>query len=211
MSSYLERFFRLGFDGLFVSYEASWLSLAAELSREAHELIASDLGVKYPALAQTAEPLDTKLAAALDTDATLQAALIYRISHALFRRDPQHAALKFFAHFMRVRTAMELYYSTEIGPRLRIMHGTGVVLGPRNQIGSDFTIYQGVTLGQRRQFSSHETMTIGDRVSIFAGAKVLGALRIGDDVKVAANAVLLSDAEAGATYAGSPARKVVRA
>jgi serine acetyltransferase len=107
-----------------------------------------------------------------------------------------------------LRTGMEIYYSAEIGPRLRVMHGTGLVLGPRHKIGCDFAIYQGVTLGQRRYFCPDEFLTIGDRCTFFAGSAALGLLKIGDDVKFAANAVLLSDADSNSTYAGIPAVKV---
>lgn len=207
MSGFLAIFLRHGFNQTFVRYDEEWVKLAEKLAHQESALILSDVGVKYPALLEQGRPLDETLERVLDTDAPLQATLLYRISHALFRREPQHEALPYYAQFMRVRTAIELYYSTAIGPRLRIVHGAGAIIGPRNTIGSDFTFYQGVTLGQRRQFSPHETMVIGDGCTIFAGAKLLGALRLGDRVKVAANAVLLTDAETDGVYIGNPARK----
>jgi serine O-acetyltransferase len=103
---------------------------------------------------------------------------------------------------------MEIYYSTSIGEGFRVMHGTGLVIGPRHQIGKNFTVYQGVTLGQRRQHCPEEALEIGDDCVLFAGAKILGKLRIGNGVKVAANAVLLCDAEEGATYGGIPAKMI---
>jgi serine O-acetyltransferase len=109
---------------------------------------------------------------------------------------------------MKVKTGMEIYYSTEIGPRLIIMHGVGVVIGPRNRIGSDFIVYHNVTLGQRHVSSSHQTMVIGDHCTILAGAKILGSVKLGDHVTVGANAVLLTDAVSNSTYVGVPAVKV---
>ncbi len=201
--SYLAR----GFNHLFTSYRPEWLDLAAEMSERSRDLIVSDLGVKYPQF-----PSDDDAGAALarifDTDATIVGTVLYRISHALFRTEPKHEALAYLAQFMRVRTGMEIYYSAEIGPRFRIMHGVGLVLGPRHRIGSDFTIYQGVTLGQRRNHCPDEFLTIGDRCTFFAGSAALGLLTIGSDMKLAANAVLLTDAEANATYAGAPAVKI---
>lgn len=192
---------------LFTRTAPEWIDLAVEMIDAERELIASDFAVKAPA-ANVGLRFDEPLAAAIECDAALFGTLLYRIEHGLFRRDPAHPALPYLAQIMRARTGMELYYSTEIGPRFRVIHGMGVVLGPRNRIGSDFTIYQGVTLGQRRQNSPHETMVIGDRCTIFSGAKVLGAVRLGDGVRVGANAVLLTDAEPHSTYAGSPAVKV---
>jgi serine O-acetyltransferase len=210
MSGFLAAFFRHGFDHTFVRYDEAWLGLAEELAHEQSALILSDLGVKYPALIEQGLALEDALERVLETDAPLQATFLYRISHALFRREPQHPALRYYAQLMRVRTAIELYYSTSIGPRLWIMHGAGAIIGPRHTIGSDFTFYQGVTLGHSRRFVPHENMVIGDGCTIFAGAKVLGALRLGDRVKVGANAVLLTDAETDGVYIGNPARKYER-
>ena len=109
---------------------------------------------------------------------------------------------------MKIRTGAELYYSTAIGPGFLVQHGVGIVLGPRNRIGKNFTIHQGVTLGQRQLHSPGESITIGDDCTVFAGAKVLGTVRLGDGVRLGANAVLLTDAEPHCTYAGIPAVKV---
>lgn len=207
MKNAIHRYLAKGFDSLFTAYAPQWLDLAGEMAGEAHELILSDIGVKYPQFASAVDP-DAALASILDTDATIVGTVLHRLSHALFLREPKHEALSYYAQFMRVRTGMEIYYSAEIGPRFRVMHGTGLVLGPRHKIGSDFTIYQGVTLGQRRNYCPDEFLTIGDRCTFFSGSVALGLLKIGDGVKLAANAVLLGDAEAESTYAGAPAKKV---
>lgn len=144
----------------------------------------------------------------LQTDAPFQATLLYRISHVLFLKDPSDAMLDLLAYVMRSRTGIEVYYSSLIGEGFRILHGSGLVLGPRHRIGKNFTVYQCVTLGQRRQHCPEEFLEIGDNCIFFAGARILGKLKIGNDVKVAANAVLLCDAEDGATYGGIPARRI---
>jgi serine O-acetyltransferase len=207
MNAALHAFLKQGFDTLYQRYAPEWIDLAVAMANESRALIFSDVVVKYPDVL-SGEAGEVALARILDTDATIVGTVLYRLSHALYRREPKHEALRYFAHFMRVRTAMEIYYSTEIGPRFRIEHGMGLVIGPRNRIGTDFTVHQGVTLGQRRTFSPHESMTIGNHCVLYAGAAILGAVTLGDHVKLAANAVLLTDAEAGATYAGVPAVKV---
>ncbi|MEO8825975.1 MAG: hypothetical protein ABI443_09035 [Chthoniobacterales bacterium] len=189
------------------SCDPLWIEAAAQALVSQSALIQSDAVLRYPAM-NTGSAFISELSHAVETDAALLAGVLYRIEHGIFLCDVNHVALPVFAHLMRFRTGMEIYYSTSIGPRFRIMHGQGVVIGPRNRIGSDFTIYQGVTLGQRRQFSSEETMTIGDRCQIFAGAKVIGCLQITDDVRIGANAVLLDNALTSGTYVGIPAKKI---
>lgn len=205
MDDFLRRFLRHGFDATFLRYDAGWLALAEDLAAEQRELIESDLGAKYPAMA--GQPYETQLARVLECDAPMQAVLLYRLAHALFRRASGHEALPYFAQLMRVRSAIELYYSATIGPRLHIIHGAGAVIGPRCEIGSDFSFYQGITLGQKRP-GAGEFVTVGDRCTIFAGAKVIGKVRLGDNVHLGANAVLLQDAEANGVYGGIPAARI---
>ncbi len=195
------------FETLFIRYSPEWITLALDMVEEHRELMAGDFTVKFPD-AGTRLNFDEALADKIETDTTILAPLLYRIAHGIFRRDPQHAALPYFAQVMKLRTGMEIYYSTVIGPRFLVMHGIGTVVGPRSVIGSDFMIYQGVTLGQRRVLQPKERMVIGDHCTVFAGAKLIGNLRIGDHVNVGANAVLLTDAESNSTYAGIPAVKV---
>lgn len=144
----------------------------------------------------------------IQVNAQLEAIFYYRLERAMFLEDPKHPALAFIANLMRLKTGVEIYYSAQIGPGLVVAHGTGTVVGPRHIIGRNFTIYQGVTIGQSRPYAQHEYVAIGDDVTLFAGAKVLGKVVIGDGVWLAANAVLLGDAEPYSLYAGAPARKI---
>ncbi len=119
---------------------------------------------------------------------------------------------KFLARWIsqscRRRTGIEIHPGAEIGRRLVIDHGMGIVIGETAQIGDDCLIYQGVTLGGTGKDSGKRHPTIGNNVLIGCGAKVLGPFRVGDNSRVAANAVVLNEIPADSTAVGSPARVV---
>lgn len=170
------------------------------------DILFADVQAKYQRLSK--KEIEYNFLNILQKDTTIEAILYYRLERALFLKNPQHELLPFLANLMKIKTGMELYYSTEIGPGFNIQHGFGIVIGPRHKIGSNFIIHQGVTLGQKNVFSPDEAIVIGNDVTLFAGAKVLGKVSIGDNVQVGANAVLLYDAEPNSVYAGVPAKKV---
>lgn len=205
IASYLEKWSSFYFSG----FAREWIGVALDGWGEGRDLFLSDVICKYPD-SEKAGDLDSAMVDILETDTTIEASFYHRLARSIFLRDSHHPSLRFFAHLMKVKTQMEIYYSTAIGPRFRIEHGMGTVIGPRSRIGSDFTVHQGVTLGQRRMFAPDNGMTIGDHCVVFAGAAILGAVTLGDRVAIAANAVMLSDGEAGATYAGAPAVKIKR-
>jgi serine O-acetyltransferase len=100
----------------------------------------------------------------------------------------------------------EIPGQTRIGPRLRLPHGgRGVVIHPAVEIGADVTIFHQVTIGVRGPDLVGLAPTIGDRVFIGVGAKVLGQLHVGEDARVGANAVVVKDVSAGRTAVGIPA------
>ena len=192
------------FSGCFMTYPKEPLPELYSYYCKSYNLLKSDILAKYPTFSLKAET-DTALFDLIQYDSTIEAIFYYRMERELFLDNPQHVLLNFLASAMRIRTGMELYYSTNIGPGFIIMHGVGIIIGPRNMIGKNFLIYQGVTIGQR---TSHQDIAqIGDGVSLYAGAKIMGNVIIGDNVKIGANAVLLSNAEANATYVGIPAKK----
>ena len=121
--------------------------------------------------------------------------------------------LKFLARWIsqasRRRTGIEIHPGATIGKRLVIDHGMGIVIGETAEIGDDCLIYHGVTLGGTGKDVGKRHPTIGNRVLIGTGAKVLGPITIGDGSRVAANAVVLRDIPENSTAVGSPA-KVVR-
>ncbi|MBE6733611.1 MAG: serine O-acetyltransferase [Ruminococcaceae bacterium] len=107
------------------------------------------------------------------------------------------------------KTGIEIHPGATIGRRLVIDHGTGIVIGETAEIGDDVLIYQGVTLGGTGKDIGKRHPTIGNNVMISAGAKVLGPFKIGDNSRVAAGAVVLSEVPPNSTVVGVPA-KVVR-
>lgn len=102
---------------------------------------------------------------------------------------------------------IELTYKTKTGTRLRLYHGTGLVVHEKSVLGDDCTLRQGVTIGYRS--AGEGVPVIGHRVDIGCGAILLGAIRIGDGAVIGAGAVVLHDVPAGAVVAGNPA-KVIR-
>ena len=144
----------------------------------------------------------------LQTEPTIEAVFFYRLERLIFLDNPGNPLLPYLASIMRRRTGSEIYYSTEIGKGFNIQHGFGIVIGPRFKIGDNFVIHQGVTLGQKNINSPNETITIGNNVTIFANASILGDITIGDNAKIGANSVLLKSAESDAVYAGAPAKRI---
>lgn len=110
----------------------------------------------------------------------------------------------------RFFTGIEIHPGARIGEGILIDHGMGVVIGEATIIGNRVTIYQGVTLGatgNEKQWKRHPT--IGNDVVIGSGAKVLGPINIGDNVKIGANAVVLQDVPSNATAVGIPAKIIL--
>ncbi len=120
--------------------------------------------------------------------------------------------MKFFARGIsqsaRRRTGIEIHPGATIGRRLVIDHGMGVVIGETAELGDDVLLYQGVTLGGTGKDQGKRHPTIGNNVLIGSGAKVLGPFRVGDNSRIAAGAVVLSEVPPNATAVGVPARIV---
>ena len=108
----------------------------------------------------------------------------------------------------RRRTGIEIHPGAKIGKRLFIDHGCGVVIGETAEIGDDCTIYQGATLGGTGKDTGKRHPTLGNNVMVGAGAKVLGPFTVGDNAKIAANAVVLHAVPANSTAVGIPAKVV---
>ena len=112
--------------------------------------------------------------------------------------------------FVEVTTGVTLPYTVPVGRRVRIWHHSGIILHARS-IGDGTQIRQNTTMGIIAADRAGEIPTIGSRVDIGCGACILGDIRIGDDARIGANAVVLCDVPAGATAVGIPARIVRRA
>ena len=123
-----------------------------------------------------------------------------------------HHNMKFIARYIsqrsRHKTGIEIHPAAKIGKGLVIDHGMGVVIGETAEIGDNCTIYQGVTLGGTGKDTGKRHPTIGNNVLVGAGAKVLGPFTVGDNARIAANAVVLSAIPPNSTAVGVPARVV---
>ena len=127
----------------------------------------------------------------------------HRIAHVLW-----HWRLKLLARwisqFARALTGIEIHPGATIGPGLFIDHGMGVVIGETAELGAEVTLYQGVTLGGTSLEKGKRHPTLGDGVVVGAGAKVLGAINIGEYSRVGANAVVVKAVPACAVVVGVP-------
>ncbi len=137
------------------------------------------------------------------------AILVYRISHFLHRlRLP--LIPRFFSQFARFLTGVEIHPGAKIGPGFFIDHGMGVVIGETTEIGENVTLYQGVTLGGTGIERGKRHPTLGSNVVVGAGAKVLGNIKIGNDVKIGAGSVVVHPVPDNCTVVGVPAEIVRR-
>ncbi|MEZ0381478.1 serine O-acetyltransferase EpsC [Mycobacterium sp. pW045] len=135
----------------------------------------------------------------------LHAIWSHRVAHRLWSRPALRGVARLLAQFTRFLTGVEIHPGATIGRRFFIDHGMGVVIGETTEIGDDVMLYHGVTLGGRSMKRGKRHPTLGDRVTIGAGAKVLGPIRIGDDSAVGANAVITRDVPANSIATGIPA------
>ncbi|MCQ2472320.1 MAG: serine O-acetyltransferase [Clostridia bacterium] len=133
----------------------------------------------------------------------------YRMAHWFYRHKMFFIARAISQSASR-RTGIEIHPGAQIGRRLFIDHGTGIVIGETTIIGDDVTLYQGVTLGGTGKHTGKRHPTLGSNIMIGAGAKVLGPVEIGDNTNVASGAVVLSDIPENSTAVGVPARVVRR-
>lgn len=131
------------------------------------------------------------------------ARLAHRLAHALHRRGVPLLP-RGIMHLARFFTGIEIHPGARIGRRFFIDHGMGVVIGETTEIGDDVTLYQGVTLGgtSTRRVKRHPTLR--DRVTVGAGAKVIGAVEIGDNVRIGAGSVVVTNVPPNATVVGVP-------
>ncbi|MEW6228478.1 MAG: serine O-acetyltransferase [Bacillota bacterium] len=139
----------------------------------------------------------------------LHAVIGYRIAHFFYEKR-MFVVARLISHVVRFLTGIEIHPGARIGRRLFIDHGMGVVIGETAVIGDDVTLYQGVTLGGTGKEKGKRHPTIGNRVVIAAGAKVLGSFEVGDEAKIGAGAVVLKPVPTGATVVGVPGKVVAQ-
>jgi serine O-acetyltransferase len=139
----------------------------------------------------------------------LWAVWIYRVSHWLWRHNLRLLA-RMLSQMGRFYTGVDIHPGALIGSRVFIDHGTGVVVGETAIVGNDVTIYQGVTLGGTGKQRGKRHPTICDRVFIGNNANILGDLTVGENSRVGAGSVVLSDVPPNSTVVGVPAHIVYR-
>lgn len=137
----------------------------------------------------------------------LHALWAHRVGHALWQRGYRTPA-RAISQAARFLTGIEIHPGAQLGQGVFIDHGMGVVIGETAEVGSDVTIYHGVTLGGVSLDEGKRHPTIGDRVTIGAGAKVLGDIVVGDDSRIGANAVLVRSVGPGSRVVGVPGQVV---
>lgn len=137
----------------------------------------------------------------------VHATIMHWFAHFLWRHK-----LIFISRLMsqinRGLTGIEIHPGAHIGKRFVIDHGMGIVIGETAEVGDDVILYQGVTLGGTGKEKGKRHPTIGNNVLVGTGAKVLGPFKVGDNSRIAANAVVLEEVPPDSTAVGVPARVV---
>ena len=166
------------------------------------------------------QTLKSDIQAVLKRDPAAKSALEVLLCYPGFRAVRMHRRANFFyrhgmnlfaritSEWCRFATGIDIHPGATIGKRLFIDHGVGVVIGETAVIGDDVTIYQGATLGGTGKHTGKRHPTVGDHVTISAGAKVLGPLKVGDHAKIGAGAVVLRDVPPFSTVVGVPGHVV---
>ena len=137
----------------------------------------------------------------------LHAIVYYRIAHWLYLHHCKFLA-RWLSQHAKWTTGVEIHPAATIGRRLVIDHGTGLVIGATTEIGDDCLLYQCVTLGGTGITTGKRHPTLGNNVMVGSGAKILGPIKIGDNARVAANAVVLRDVPENSTVVGVPGHVV---
>ena len=137
----------------------------------------------------------------------VHAVIYHRIAHWFYRHNIKFIA-RLVSQWSRFWTGIEIHPGAKIGRRLVIDHGMGIVIGETAEIGDDCLLYHGVTLGGTGKDHGKRHPTLGNNVMVSTGAKVLGPFKVGDNARIAANAVVLSEVPDNATAVGAPAQIV---
>jgi len=153
------------------------------------------------------DPAATSTLEVILTYAGFHALLAYRLSHWLKSRGVPFIP-RAISQFARWLTGIEIHPAAKIGTGFFIDHGMGVVIGETAEIGDYVTLFQGVTLGGTGKERGKRHPTLGNHVVVGAGSKILGGIRIGDNVKIGANSVVLKSVPANSTVIGVPARVI---
>ena len=164
------------------------------------ETIKNDLAVVFER-----DPAATSKLEVVLTYAGFHALLAHRVAHRLHGWGVP-VIPRMISQLARLLTGVEIHPAATIGRGFFIDHGMGVVIGETAEIGNYVTLFQGVTLGGTGKERGKRNPTLGNHVVVGAGAKILGGIRIGDNVKIGANSVVLKSVPANSTVIGVPGR-----
>ena len=157
------------------------------------------------AAAQERDPAATSKLEVFLTYAGFHALMAYRIAHR-FHKWGIPIVPRVISQLARWLTGIEIHPAAKIGKGFFIDHGMGVVIGETAEIGDSVTLFQGVTIGGTGKERGKRHPTLGNHVVVGAGAKILGGIKVGDNVKIGANSVVLKSVPANSTVIGVPGR-----
>src|SRR5438105_1112198 len=135
----------------------------------------------------------------------VHALAFHRVAHRLWGRQ-WFVAARFVSHVSRFLTGIEIHPAARFGPGLFIDHGMGVVIGETAEVGKNVTLYQGVSLAGTSLKREKRHPTLGDNVVVGAGAKIIGAIYIGDNSRIGAGSVVVRDVPPNSVVVGVPGR-----
>jgi len=139
----------------------------------------------------------------------VHALAFHRVAHRLWNWGWTTTA-RFTSHVARFMTGIEIHPAAKVGPGLFIDHGLGVVIGETAEVGENVTILQGVTLGGTSLRREKRHPTLGDNVVVGAGAKIIGAFKIGDGSRIGAGSVVVREVPPNSVVVGVPGRVTYR-
>jgi len=139
----------------------------------------------------------------------VHALAFHRVAHRLWRRGWLTLA-RFLSHVGRFLTGIEIHPAATLGPGLFIDHGMGVVIGETAEVGENVTLLQGVTLGGTSLKREKRHPTLGNHVVVGAGAKIIGAITIGDGSRIGAGSVVVREVPPNSVVVGVPGRVTYR-
>ena len=157
----------------------------------------------------TKDPAARSLMEVITSYPGIKALILHRIAHFYYKLNMPFIP-RYISEIARELTAIEIHPGAEIGSDFFIDHGAGVVIGETSIIGNNVTIYAGVVLGGTELKHEKRHPTIGDNVVIGTGAKVLGPIIIGDNVRIGANSVVINSVPDNSVVVGVPGRIISR-
>jgi serine O-acetyltransferase len=134
---------------------------------------------------------------------------IHRLAHPLWNAS-WHTLARFVAHLGRFLTGIEIHPAAKLGPGLFIDHGMGIVIGETAEVGQNVSLLQGVTLGGTSVRREKRHPTLGDNVTVGAGAKILGGFTIGAGSRIGAGSVVVREVPENSVVVGVPGRVTYR-